>query len=103
MLSSGHAISVPDWEGPTGSVFSPRQPGYAALDGVRALTSGFLAANWSSTRTSRCDRGWRSQPQSSSHSPVMFRNRCSPLVMQVPRRHIESRFVAIIHYRYMAT
>lgn len=36
MLSSGHAISVPDWEGPDGSVFAPKQPGYAALDGVRA-------------------------------------------------------------------
>ncbi|WP_210740693.1 lipase family protein [Nocardia coubleae] len=36
MLSSGHAISVPDWEGPKGSMFTPRQPGYAALDGVRA-------------------------------------------------------------------
>ncbi|WP_327143642.1 lipase family protein [Nocardia sp. NBC_01327] len=36
ILSSGHAISVPDWEGPKGSVFSPKQPGYAALDGVRA-------------------------------------------------------------------
>lgn len=36
MLSSGHAISVPDWEGPLGAVFSPKQPGYAVLDGVRA-------------------------------------------------------------------
>ncbi len=36
MLSSGHAISVPDWEGPNGAMFTPRQPGYAALDGVRA-------------------------------------------------------------------
>ncbi|GEM31769.1 lipase [Nocardia neocaledoniensis NBRC 108232] len=36
MLTSGHAISVPDWEGPKGAMFTPRQPGYAALDGVRA-------------------------------------------------------------------
>jgi hypothetical protein len=36
MLTSGHAISVPDWEGPKGAMFIPRQPGYAALDGVRA-------------------------------------------------------------------
>ncbi|MGW6725938.1 lipase family protein [Nocardia sp. NPDC055029] len=36
MLSSGHAISVPDWEGPEGTLFAPRQPGYATLDGVRA-------------------------------------------------------------------
>ncbi|GAD82220.1 lipase family protein [Nocardia asteroides] len=36
MLSSGHAISVPDWEGPKGTLFTPRQPGYAVLDGMRA-------------------------------------------------------------------
>lgn len=36
MLSSGHAISIPDWEGPKGVLFTPKQPGYAALDGVRA-------------------------------------------------------------------
>lgn len=36
MLSSGHAISVPDWEGPTGTLIAPGQPGYATLDGVRA-------------------------------------------------------------------
>ncbi|WP_245915267.1 lipase family protein [Nocardia fluminea] len=34
MLSSGHAISVPDWEGPEGALFTPRQTGYAALNGV---------------------------------------------------------------------
>lgn len=36
MLSTGHAISVPDWEGPKGTLFVPRQPGYAVLDGLRA-------------------------------------------------------------------
>ncbi len=36
MLSSGHAISVPDWEGANGALFTPNQPGYTALDGVRA-------------------------------------------------------------------
>ncbi|MEU8901154.1 lipase family protein [Nocardia sp. NPDC048505] len=39
MLSAGHAVSVPDWEGPLGAAFSPRQPGYAVLDGVRAAES----------------------------------------------------------------
>ncbi|MEV6072208.1 lipase family protein [Nocardia sp. NPDC052001] len=50
MLSSGHAISVPDWEGPKGSVFSPKQPGYAALDGVRAA-EGFAPLGLSGTDT----------------------------------------------------
>ncbi|WP_458690481.1 lipase family protein [Nocardia tengchongensis] len=50
MLSSGHAISVPDWEGPKGSVFTPRQPGYAALDGVRAA-EGFAPLGLSGTDT----------------------------------------------------
>lgn len=36
MLSSGHAISVPDWEGANGALLTPNQPGYIALDGVRA-------------------------------------------------------------------
>ncbi|MGW6427430.1 lipase family protein [Nocardia sp. NPDC055053] len=36
MLSTGHAISVPDWEGPKGTLVAPRQPGYLVLDGVRA-------------------------------------------------------------------
>ncbi|MEU0539199.1 lipase family protein [Nocardia sp. NPDC005978] len=36
VLSTGHAVSVPDWEGPKGVLFSARQPGYAILDGVRA-------------------------------------------------------------------
>ncbi|MFE3958216.1 lipase family protein [Nocardia sp. NPDC059091] len=36
MLSSGHAISVPDWEGSNGATIVPKQPGYTALDGVRA-------------------------------------------------------------------
>ncbi|MGW4535740.1 lipase family protein [Nocardia sp. NPDC004340] len=35
ILSSGHAISVPDWEGPKGSLFTPKQPGYAALERAR--------------------------------------------------------------------
>ncbi|MFC9894604.1 lipase family protein [Nocardia sp. NPDC127579] len=39
MLASGHAISVPDWEGPLGAVFPANQPGYAVLDGVRAAES----------------------------------------------------------------
>ncbi|MFB7718798.1 lipase family protein [Nocardia sp. NPDC056100] len=50
MLSSGHAISVPDWEGPKGSVFAPKQPGYAALDGVRAA-EGFAPLGLSGTDT----------------------------------------------------
>ncbi|UFS96488.1 lipase family protein [Nocardia huaxiensis] len=36
MLSSGHAISIPDWEGANGALLTPNQPGYTALDGVRA-------------------------------------------------------------------
>ncbi|MFE3545689.1 lipase family protein [Nocardia sp. NPDC059177] len=36
MLSTGHAISVPDWEGPKGTLVAPRQPGYLVLDGIRA-------------------------------------------------------------------
>lgn len=35
-LGQGHAVSVPDWEGPTGSLFAPREAGRVALDGVRA-------------------------------------------------------------------
>jgi hypothetical protein len=35
-LGDGHAVSVPDWEGPTGSLFSPSEAAYIALDGVRA-------------------------------------------------------------------
>ncbi|MFJ4659023.1 lipase family protein [Nocardia sp. NPDC088792] len=50
MLSSGHAVSVPDWEGPKGSVFAPKQPGYAALDGVRAA-EGFAPIGLSGTDT----------------------------------------------------
>ncbi|GAB2521024.1 lipase family protein [Nocardia heshunensis] len=36
MLSTGHAISIPDWEGPKGTLIAARQPGYLTLDGVRA-------------------------------------------------------------------
>ncbi|MGF0318508.1 lipase family protein [Nocardia fluminea] len=36
---SGHAIPVPDWEGPKRALFTPRQRGYAALDRVRAAQS----------------------------------------------------------------
>ncbi|MGX1805077.1 lipase family protein [Nocardia sp. NPDC055321] len=36
ILATGHAVSVPDWEGPKGALFSANQPGYAVLDGVRA-------------------------------------------------------------------
>lgn len=36
MLSSGHAISVPDWEGSNGAEIVPNEPGYTTLDGVRA-------------------------------------------------------------------
>ncbi|MFF2087455.1 lipase family protein [Nocardia sp. NPDC058176] len=50
MLSSGHAISVPDWEGPKGSMFVPRQPGYAVLDGVRAA-QGFAPLGLSGADT----------------------------------------------------
>jgi pimeloyl-ACP methyl ester carboxylesterase len=35
-LAAGHAVSVPDWEGPAGALFAPRQAGYLALDGIRA-------------------------------------------------------------------
>jgi len=35
-LAHGHAVSVPDWEGPPGALFSPSQAGFMALDGVRA-------------------------------------------------------------------
>jgi len=50
MLSSGHAISIPDWEGPKGTLFTPRQPGYAALDGVRAA-QGFAPLGLPGTET----------------------------------------------------
>ncbi|WP_245720003.1 lipase family protein [Nocardia uniformis] len=50
MLSSGHAISVPDWEGPKGSMLTPKQPGYAALDGVRAA-QGFAPLGLPGTDT----------------------------------------------------
>ncbi|MFE3187580.1 lipase family protein [Nocardia sp. NPDC059240] len=36
VLSTGHAISIPDWEGPKGTLIAARQPGYLTLDGVRA-------------------------------------------------------------------
>ncbi|MFB7718451.1 lipase family protein [Nocardia sp. NPDC056100] len=36
ILSSGHAISVPDWEGENGALLTPNQPAYTVLDGVRA-------------------------------------------------------------------
>ncbi|WP_336082140.1 lipase family protein [Nocardia sp. SSK8] len=36
LLATGHVISVPDWEGPKGTLVAPRQPGYTVLDGVRA-------------------------------------------------------------------
>jgi hypothetical protein len=35
-VGSGHAVSVPDWEGPDGTLDSPKQPGYTVLDGIRA-------------------------------------------------------------------
>jgi hypothetical protein len=35
-LGDGRAVSVPDWEGPHGSLFAPKEAGYVALDGVRA-------------------------------------------------------------------
>ncbi|WP_237748296.1 lipase family protein [Nocardia brasiliensis] len=50
MLSSGHAISVPDWEGLLGAMFSPKQPGYAVLDGVRAA-EGFTPLGLSGVDT----------------------------------------------------
>lgn len=50
MLSSGHAISVPDWVGPKGTLFAPRQPGYTTLDGVRAA-QGFAPLGLSGTET----------------------------------------------------
>ncbi|WP_410875376.1 lipase family protein [Nocardia sp. A7] len=50
MLSSGHAISVPDWQGPKGSMLTPEQPGYAVLDGVRAA-EGFAPLGLSGTDT----------------------------------------------------
>ncbi|MGS2809871.1 lipase family protein [Nocardia sp. MW-W600-9] len=50
MLSSGHAISVPDWEGPKGTLFAPRQSGYAVLDGVRAA-QGFAPLGLPGTDT----------------------------------------------------
>lgn len=34
-MADGHAISIPDWEGPTGSLSAPNA-GYMALDGIRA-------------------------------------------------------------------
>jgi hypothetical protein len=35
-LGDGRAVSVPDWEGLHGSLFSPKVAGYIAMDGVRA-------------------------------------------------------------------
>ncbi|HVW40968.1 MAG TPA: lipase family protein [Amycolatopsis sp.] len=35
-VSSGHAVSVPDWEGPEGTLLVPEQPGFTVLDGIRA-------------------------------------------------------------------
>ncbi|RMI30698.1 lipase [Nocardia stercoris] len=50
MLSSGHAISVPDWEGANSALFTPNQPGYTALDGVRAAEA-FAPLSLSGTDT----------------------------------------------------
>lgn len=49
-LSSGHAVSVPDWLGPKGSVLTPKQPGYLVLDGVRAA-EGFAPLGLSGVDT----------------------------------------------------
>jgi hypothetical protein len=37
--AKGWAVSIPDYEGPNGEFGAARQPGYAALDGVRAAES----------------------------------------------------------------
>ncbi|AYF78445.1 lipase [Nocardia yunnanensis] len=50
MLSSGHAISVPDWEGSNAATIVPKQPGYTALDGVRAAEA-FTPLGLSGTAT----------------------------------------------------
>ncbi|MEV0248669.1 lipase family protein [Nocardia sp. NPDC050712] len=50
MLSAGHAISIADWLGPKGAMFSPNQPGYAVLDAVRAA-EGFTPLGLSGVDT----------------------------------------------------
>ncbi|WP_405137605.1 lipase family protein [Nocardia sp. NBC_01388] len=50
ILSTGHAISIPDWEGPKGTLIAARQPGYLTLDGMRAA-EGFAPLGLSGTDT----------------------------------------------------
>ena len=49
-LQQGWAVSVPDHEGPAARIGSPREPGYAVLDGIRAAEQ-FPALGLSGTGT----------------------------------------------------